>query len=47
MGGLLRESTRSNVTINRELKIEVFWHFPRTAIVKKSCDQNLAVRFGV
>ena len=32
---------------NRELKIEVFRHFPRTANVKKSRDQCLAVRFVV
>ena len=40
-------TTRSNVTINRELKVEVFRHFPRTANVKKSRDQGLAVRFAV
>ena len=33
--------------IIRDLKIEVFWHFPRTAKVKKSRDQGLAVRFAV
>ena len=33
--------------IIRDLKIEVFRHFPRTANVKKSCDQCLAVRFAV
>ena len=31
----------------RDLKIEVFRHFPRTANVKKSRDQSLAVRFAV
>ena len=32
----------------RDLKIEVFsGHFPRTANVKKSRDQGLAVRFAV
>ena len=31
----------------RDLKIEVFRHFPRIANVKKSCDQCLAVRFAV
>ena len=30
-----------------DLKIEVFRHFPRTANVKKSHDQGLAVRFAV
>ena len=30
-----------------DLKIEVFRHFPRTANVKKSRDQSLAVRFAV
>ena len=34
-------------TIFRDLKIEVFRHFPRTANVKKSRDQVLAVRFAV
>ena len=33
--------------VNRDLKIEVFRHFPRTANVKKSRDQSLAVRFAV
>ena len=33
--------------IVRDLKTEVFWHFPRTAKVKKSRDQGLAVRFAV
>ena len=33
--------------IIRDLKTEVFWHFPRTAKVKKSRDQGLAVRFAV
>ena len=47
MRGLLTESTRNNVTINRQLKIEGFRHFPRTVIVKKSRDQDLAVRFAV
>ena len=47
MRGLLTESTRNNVTINRQLKIEGLRHFPRTVIVKKSRDQDLAVRFAV
>ena len=33
--------------LNRDLKIEVFRRFPRTANVKKSRDQGLAVRFVV
>ena len=32
---------------NRDFKIEVFWHFPRTANVKRLRDQCLAVRFAV
>ena len=32
---------------NREIKIEVFRHFPRTANVKKSRDQVPVVRFAV
>ena len=35
------------VSYIRDLKIEVFRHFPRTANVKKSRDQSLAVRFAV
>ena len=35
------------VTLNRDLKIKVFRLFPRTANVKKSRDQGLAVRFAV
>ena len=31
----------------RDLKIEVFRHFPQTANVRKSRDQGLAVRFAV
>ena len=31
----------------KDLKIEVFRRFPRTAKVKKSRDQGLAVRFAV
>ena len=31
----------------RDLKIAVFRHFPRTANVKKSRDQGLAVRYAV
>ena len=31
----------------RDLKIEVFLHFPRTANVKKSRDQRLGVGFAV
>ena len=31
----------------RDLKIEVFRHFLRTANVKKSRDQSLAVRFAL
>ena len=31
----------------RDLKIEVFRYFTRTANVKKSRDQGLAVRFAV
>ena len=33
--------------LNGDLKIEVFRRFPRTANVKKSRDQGLAVRFAV
>ena len=33
------------VSSNREIKIEVFRHFPRTANVKKSRDQVPAVTF--
>ena len=33
--------------IIRDLKIEVFRHFPRTAKLKKSPDQGFAVRFAV
>ena len=36
-----------NVTLNRDLKIEVFRHFLRTSNVKKSRDQALDVRFAV
>ena len=32
---------------NRDLTIEVFRHFPRTAKAKKSRDQGLAIRFAV
>ena len=38
---------KNKSTIFRDLKIEVFRHFPRTASVKKSRDQGLAVRFAV
>ena len=34
-------------TGNRDSTIEVFQHFPRTANVKRSRDQGLAVRFEV
>ena len=33
--------------LNREIKIEVFRHFPRTANVKKSRDHCVGVRFAV
>ena len=33
--------------LNRDLKIEVFRRFPRTANVKESRNQGLAVRFAV
>ena len=38
-----------NVELNREIKIEVFQHIPRTAKVKKSRDQVLlsGLRFEV
>ena len=42
---LSSQPDRSNDDV--ELKIEVFRHFPRTANVKKSRDQCLAVRFVV
>ena len=35
------------IFISRNLKVEVFPHFPRTANVKKSRDYGLAVRFAV
>ena len=40
-------SSTKDLGITRDLKIEVFRHFPRTANVKKSRDQGLAVRFAV
>ena len=36
-----------NLEITRDLKIEVFRHFQRTANIKKSHDQGFAVRFVV
>ena len=36
-----------NLEIIKDLKIEVFWHFPQTANIKKSHDQGFAVRFVV
>ena len=35
------------IRIIRDLKIEVFRHFPLTANVKMSRDQDLAVKFAV
>ena len=31
----------SHIFFNRDLKIEVFRHFPRTENVKKSCDRQV------
>ena len=41
--------TRRNLSVNRDLKITVFWHFPRTANVKSHVTSALplGLRFEV
>ena len=47
-GNVLNPGERlSAAAIIRDLEIEVFWHFPRLANVKKSRDRGLALRFAV
>ena len=33
--------------VNREIKVEIFQHFPRTASLKTSRDQSVGVRLAV
>ena len=41
------QALEPRLKFNRDLKIEVFRHFRRTADLKKSSDQCVAVRFAV
>ena len=43
----ITEVEQEDIITNREIKIEVFRHFPQTANVKKSRDQVPAVRVAV